>query len=156
MIERLARFGLRFTVSAFQATRRSVWFFSRPLTLGVHAVALTPEGRVVLVRLTYASGWRLPGGGRKKDEPPREALLRELREEIGLIAHGAVEHAFEFLHEPDFRRGEASMFIVRDVQYRARRWSLEIGAVQDFDPRSLPVDTSPLAREQIGRALAPG
>ena len=33
---------------------------------GVHAVALTPERRIVLVRLRYAPGWRLPGAHRKK------------------------------------------------------------------------------------------
>src|SRR3954470_455052 len=56
---------------------------------GVHAVALTPEGRIVLVKLRYAPGWRLPGGGMQAREDPREAVLRELREEIGMTSCGA-------------------------------------------------------------------
>jgi hypothetical protein len=69
----LTRF-LHLGVNAFQALRRCVWFVSRPQTIGVHGIPLTPEGKVVLVTLSYAKGWRLPGGGRKGDEEPREAL----------------------------------------------------------------------------------
>src|SRR5688500_5063814 len=62
-----------------------------PARPGVHAVPVTGEGRVVLVRLTYAPGWRVPGGGLKRGEEPVQGMLRELREEIGLISHGSIE-----------------------------------------------------------------
>src|SRR5687768_2786550 len=62
---------------------------------GVHAVPVTGQGKVVLVRLTYAPGWRVPGGGRKRGEAPEAAILRELREEIGLLSHGAIERLEE-------------------------------------------------------------
>jgi hypothetical protein len=48
-------------VSAFQRARRTVWFFTRPTTYGVHAIPVTPAGKLVLVTLSYARGWRLPG-----------------------------------------------------------------------------------------------
>ena len=60
------------------------WFLRRPRTFGAHALAFTPEGRIILVRLRYAPGWRLPGGGRSEREDPKHAVLRELREEIGM------------------------------------------------------------------------
>jgi 8-oxo-dGTP pyrophosphatase MutT (NUDIX family) len=44
---------------------------------GVHGIPLTPDGKVVLVILSYATGWRLPGGGRKAGEDPREAIFTE-------------------------------------------------------------------------------
>jgi len=54
-----------------------------PVALG--ALALVEQGgKVVLVRTTYQRGWTFPGGGVKRGEPPVEAVLRELREEIGL------------------------------------------------------------------------
>lgn len=56
---------------------------SRGMTLGVRAL-LVSEGRVLLVRHTYAPGWYLPGGGVERGESAREALEREVREEAGV------------------------------------------------------------------------
>ncbi|HYI40894.1 MAG TPA: NUDIX domain-containing protein [Allosphingosinicella sp.] len=108
---------------------------------GVHAVPLTESGKVVLVRLTYAPGWRVPGGGRKRGEAPEQAMLRELREEIGLVSHGAVERLEEGQPGSDESESRSAFFVVRDVVYRPRR-SLEVEEVREFDPRELPADTT--------------
>jgi 8-oxo-dGTP pyrophosphatase MutT (NUDIX family) len=142
---------LHLGVYAFQTLRRSVWFFSRPRTQGVHAIPLTPEGRLVLVTLSYAKGWRLPGGGRKANEDPVAAILRELSEEIGLTAHETIEPVCDFEHRPDFRRGQATLFIVRGVEYQPR-WSLEVKAVKAFDLSALPIDTAAITHRLLGMA----
>lgn len=120
---------------------KAVWFVRRPRTFGAHAVALTARSTIVLVKLRYAPGWRLPGGGRGKDEDAREAVLRELREEIGMTRHGEVQLACELRERPDFKRDTASLFIVRDVDYRPR-WSWEVEAVAEAPLDDLPPDTS--------------
>lgn len=148
----VTRLLIRFAVTSFQRLRRAGWFFTRPVTHGVHAIPLTPEGWIVLVKLTYAPGWRLPGGGRRADEPPEDAVLRELREEIGLLEHGEVRHVSDFRHQPDFRRGFGKLFFVRDVRYRPRRWSLEIEDVRAFPPDLLPPDTAAISRRQLTEA----
>ena len=57
-----------------------------PLT-GVTMIARDPEGRLLLVRLSYAeSGWSLPGGGAKRGETMEAAAVRELAEETGCVA----------------------------------------------------------------------
>lgn len=134
------------------AGRRRVWFFTRPATSGVHAVALTPGGRIVLVTLSYASGWRLPGGGRKRNEGDEEAMLRELREEIGMTSHGAIEKVARFSHRPDFRTDRSSLFVVRDIACRPK-WSLEIKEVREFDLDALPADLAPITRRLLAAAL---
>lgn len=146
------RLLVRIAVTAFQQVRRAIWFVTRPQVRGVVAVPLTPEGKVVLVRLTYARGWHLPGGGIKKGEAPDAAILRELEEEIGLESHGGLRHVSTFEHRPDRRRGTSDLFLVRDVRYTPRR-SLEVEEVAAFAPSNLPAGVSPLTREKIEEAL---
>lgn len=143
--------ALHLAVSAFQSLRRSIWFFTRPRTTGVHAIPLTPGGKVVLVMLSYAKGWRLPGGGLKAGEHPQEGMLRELREEIGLTAHLEVEPVCAFKHRPDFRHGEATLFVVRGVRY-CPRWSLEVRAVAEYDLSNLPQDIAPITLKLLSLA----
>jgi 8-oxo-dGTP pyrophosphatase MutT (NUDIX family) len=144
LITRLLHFG----VSCFQALRRSVWFFTRPQTTGVHGIPLTPEGRIVLVTLSYATGWRLPGGGVRRSEDDREAMLRELGEEIGLTTYESVELVGGFKHRPDFRQANETLYVVRGVRYQPR-WSLEVKDIGEFDLDRLPDDTASVTRQLL-------
>lgn len=141
---------LRLAMRTLQQLRRSLWFFTRPRTCGAHAVALTPGGAIILVKLRYASGWRLPGGGVEEGEAPEDAVLRELREEIGMTAHGAVQLAAELEETPDFKRDLMTLFIVRDVLYQPPRWSLEIEETREFSLDRLPSDLSPRTSAWLG------
>jgi len=133
-------------------------FFRRPRTFGAHAIALTPEGRLVLVKLWYAPGWRLPGGGRDASELATDAALRELREEIGMISYRSMQPVCELEERADFRRDLASLVIVRDVEYRPKRWSWEVEAVRNVALNDLPSDLSPQTRrwlQTVGEHLKP-
>ena len=132
---------------AYQLLRLG-WFVRRPRTFGAHALALTPERKLILVKLRYAPGWRLPGGGRDSSEDPVEAALRELREEVGMVSHGKVLEAAELEQRPDRRRDLVSLMVVENVRYRPR-WSLEIEQVAEFPLSKLPPDLAPVAREWI-------
>lgn len=138
-------------VYVFQSVRRAIWFVTRPTTFGVHAVPITPEGKLVLVRLSYARGWRLPGGGRKPSEDAERAIIRELQEEIGLSAWEGVDKVSDFEHRPDFRKSQSALFVVRGVVYRPR-WSLEIKAVREFPLGDLPPDAAPITRRMLAEA----
>ena len=119
--------------AAYRLVRRRVR--RRP---GVHAVALTGERHVILVKLRYAPGWRLPGGGRDANEDPCQAALRELREEIGMTSHGKARRALG---------GE--LLIVEDVRYRRPRWSWEVQDVMEAEIDRLPPGLSPLAKRWL-------
>lgn len=70
--------------AAFRAIRLK-WRLTRPITVGVKGVVLSPGGReVLLIRQTYAPGLRLPGGGVKRGETLPDAVKRELAEEVGV------------------------------------------------------------------------
>ncbi|MFN8149087.1 MAG: NUDIX hydrolase [Candidatus Nanopelagicales bacterium] len=52
--------------------------------MGSGALIRDGEGRVLLVEPTYKATWEIPGGAVERDESPRAACARELREELGL------------------------------------------------------------------------
>jgi 8-oxo-dGTP pyrophosphatase MutT (NUDIX family) len=141
--------ALRAVLTAVHSLLRLNWLIRRPRTFGAHALALTPERMLILVKLRYAPGWRLPGGGRRADEDPRVAVLRELREEIGMTAHGRVRVGPELEQQPYFKRDLASILVVEDVRYRPRRWSWEVEAIREAPIDSLPTDLAPIAAEWI-------
>jgi 8-oxo-dGTP pyrophosphatase MutT (NUDIX family) len=133
---------LRLILTAGHRMLKAGWFVRRPRTFGAHAIALTPERKLVLVKLRYASGWRVPGGGRRKDEYAQAAVIRELREEIGMIAYGRIRLACELEEAVDFKRDVAALLIVEDIRYKPRRWSLEVEQVGEFALDRLPRDTA--------------
>ena len=139
---------LRVLLTGAHQLLRAGWFVRRPRTFGAHALALTPERKLILVKLRYAAGWRLPGGGRGRGEDAVDAALRELREEIGMTAHGAVTKAGELEQRPNYRRDLVSLVVVQDVRYRPC-WSWEVERISEVDPHQLPDPMSPLAAEWV-------
>ena len=56
-----------------------------PVAFGAHALLVDRDGRVAFARHSYRPGLSLPGGGVKRGEPPDQAILRELAEELGRV-----------------------------------------------------------------------
>ena len=143
---------IQLVASTLFQVQRMLWFVTRPNTFGVQAVPITPAGAVILVRLTYRTGWHLPGGGRLRNEPEREAILRELREEIGLQAWEScrtIERTFE---QVDWKTDSGIIFLIEGVTYRPR-YPFEIAEVAEFDPAKLPSQLSSNAAAVIKRAI---
>jgi 8-oxo-dGTP pyrophosphatase MutT (NUDIX family) len=141
--------ALRLVLTGIHSLLKASWFLRRPKTFGAHAIALTPEKKLVLVKLRYARGWRVPGGGRSAEENPADAALRELREEIGMTSHGEVRPARDFEESTDFKRDTASLVVVKDVRYRPPRWSWEVERICETDLESLPDGMSPISARWI-------
>ena len=145
----LADSFMRIVATGAYQLLRAGWFVRRPRTYGAHAMALTPQRMLILVRLRYAPGWRLPGGGRNPGEDPQAAVLRELREEIGMVSHGRVRLAAELEQRPDSRRDFVSLIIVEDVRYAPPRWSWEVERIIEASLDALPDHIAPVARQWI-------
>jgi ADP-ribose pyrophosphatase YjhB (NUDIX family) len=129
------------------------WRFSRGLTVGVRAVVIDRENRVLLIKHSYVRGWHLPGGGVEPGETLIAALARELREE------GAVEmlgpptlHGF-FYNPNDSRRDHVALFVVRAFRQGTPRRNYEIINHGFFAPAALPADTTPATRARIAEVV---
>jgi 8-oxo-dGTP pyrophosphatase MutT (NUDIX family) len=145
------RLPLRALMMPLQRLRRLIWSVKPRSVVGAHAVALTPEGKVLLVKLRYSRGWHVPGGGRKAGETALQNALRELTEETGMLSYGSIVQLLDEVELVNHRSDASGVFLVRDVIYR-RRWTLEIEETVEADFDALPDDTSPRARRWIEAA----
>jgi ADP-ribose pyrophosphatase YjhB (NUDIX family) len=123
---------------------------SRGMTLGVRAVVIGSDRRLLLVKHSYVSGWHLPGGGVEPGETMLDALIRELREEANVeptrppVLHGI------FLNERLSRRDHVAVFVVQDFrQIAAPEPNYEIIAHGFFALEDLPNDTTAATRARI-------
>jgi ADP-ribose pyrophosphatase YjhB (NUDIX family) len=129
------------------------WRVFKPTVLGSRVI-VARDGQVLLVRLSYAKGWYLPGGGLKKRESFQQAALRELREECGLNAENAELFGLYF----STRHGKAdhvAIFTITEfTKLEGSTRDPEISEMGFFDLLELPPDTTPATRRRIGEYLA--
>ena len=144
---------IRAAVTIVHQLRRAIWFVTRPHTTGVHALAFTPRGELILVRLTYRAGWHLPGGLLDRGESEADGVLREMREEIGLQGWSSCREVDRFSRRLDWKHDTVVLFRVDGVTYAPRR-SLEIAEVAEFEPGALPAGLPETFAERIAKALA--
>jgi 8-oxo-dGTP pyrophosphatase MutT (NUDIX family) len=112
----------------------------RPVLFGASAVVEDAEGRVLLVRHSYMAGWALPGGGVGRGEPPEAAVLRELKEEVGLSQSAAPELIGLYSRKLLWFANIIALYRVRDARI-AFRPNLEIREIMFCDPASPPPNT---------------
>ena len=133
--------------------RHAWWFVARPTSVGVLALVVDDEARVLLVKLSYRRGWYLPGGGVRRKEAVEEALRRELREEVGVEPtapprlHGVYSNFAE-------RKSDHIVVFVVERWRRSPVRSLEIEDSRFFAPDELPEDVSLPAGRRIAEYAA--
>jgi 8-oxo-dGTP pyrophosphatase MutT (NUDIX family) len=122
-----------------------------PVDFGVAAL-VEQRGKVVLVRHSYRSGWHLPGGGVGRGEPPGDAILRELREEIGLT-HSATPQLVGLYTRPVLLvTNVVALYRVREAGFVFKP-SLEIRAITLADPLAPPPGTTPAVLRRFEEIL---
>lgn len=128
--------------------------FVRPMTLGVRAVVLDEEERVLLVRHSYISGWHLPGGAVEAGETLRQALRRELAEE-GAVEPSEEPELFAVYHNTRFsRRDHVALYVVRAYrQIGERKPDWEIVETGFFATDALPQGTAKATRACLAEVL---
>src|SRR3990167_11509685 len=106
-------------------------------TLGAHAIVLNAQNQILLVKHTYQSHWYIPGGGLKKGEYPKEALLRELKEEAGLTVIDKPQ-LFGIYYHPYLGVSDYPIIYVVKEYTVAPAYSPEIEQMGWFDYAALP------------------
>ena len=127
------------------------WRFSRGITLGVRGAAIDGDGRVCLIRHTYAPGWQLPGGGVEPGETSLAALEREFAEEAE-IALGPAEPRLHgiFLNTYVSQRDHVVLYVVDDFRVAKKKVpDSEIAEAGFFPLDALPNGTTEATRRRL-------
>jgi len=129
--------------------------FRRALTLGVRAVILEDDRRVLLVRHSYVDGWHFPGGAVEPRETAIEAVTREADEETGIGLDGSPELFGLYLNRRYSQRDHVAVFVCR--QWHKLREptvpNLEISEVGFFPVDALPAGTTGPTQRRLAEIL---
>jgi 8-oxo-dGTP pyrophosphatase MutT (NUDIX family) len=126
------------------------WFrLRRGMTLGVRAAVFDEEGRIFLVRHSYAPGWLLPGGGVERGETIYDAVSREVKEEGGIVIEGMPVFHGLFSNDAKFRGDHVVCFIIRKFSRQAWEPTVEIKEAGFFPVTGLPDGTTGGTRRRI-------
>lgn len=126
---------------------------SRGMTLGVRGVAVRPDGQVLLVKHTYLHGWWLPGGGVERGQSCEDALIREMREEAGVIVEGRPALVSVHSNERHFRGDHVLVYRIDRFTLTDRTSHGEIAEIGWFDPAALPEDAHRATRDRLAEVF---
>ena len=139
---------------AFNRLFHFYWRFARGLTLGVRGMVFDRDGRVFLIKHSYADGWQLPGGGVEVGETLRQALARELMEEGHIELTGPPALHGAYFHPYYSRRDHVLVYVVRDFRQATEPVpNHEIAAHGFFPVDALPPDTTVGTRARIAEVV---
>ncbi len=112
-------------------------------TVGVRTLVFNSQQEILLIKHTYMDHWHFPGGGVFPGEPARIAAVRELREESGVEALGALDLFGVYFHKVMRVNDYIVLYVVKDFVQNPVILGGEIAEVQWFRLTALPEDISP-------------
>jgi 8-oxo-dGTP diphosphatase len=120
-------------------------------TLGVFAAITDEDGRILCVRMNYATGaWTTPGGRVERGESPLDALKREVLEESGL---DVVPEELVGVYAKPYKDDIVLLFRARVVAHNPWHPNNEIAQIGYFGRDDLPESMGLVARTRIIDAL---
>lgn len=106
-----------------------------------------------MVKHTYQSHWYLPGGGVKKGESAKEAIIRELKEEVGIIPTEEPQLFGIYFHTYMGVYDYPIIFIIKRFT-SAKASSPEIEQIAWYDYNKLPDMVSPGTKRRLDEYFA--
>lgn len=117
-------------------------------TLGARAIVLNSANQILLVKHTYQQHWYIPGGGVNKGESAKTAVIRELKEEVGLTVIGEPE-LFGIYHHTYLGAHDYPIIYVVKNYSQEKCNSPEIEKLEWFDYDKLPETVSPGTKRRL-------
>ena len=143
---------LRSVATLINRGLRLYWRVTKPVTFGVRAVVLGPDGRLLLVKHTYDKYWYLPGGAMKRGEAAEAALRREVKEELGIAEIRIEKKLGTYVSTREGKRDTITVFVAHAAAM-GKRQRLEIAAAEWCAPDALPAEVSPATQRRVHEFL---
>ncbi len=135
---------------------RFYWAVRRPHTHGA-LVAIWHDNTILLVRNSYLQYYSLPGGYVRRNETARQAAIRELTEEVGvLVSDDMLTLAVDVVHDWERRHDHVEIFVVELPERPSVKVdNREVVATGFFTPEeALKLKLFPPIRQHIEERLA--
>lgn len=120
-------------------------------TVGVRALVVQ-DNQVLLVKHTYQPQWYTVGGAVEKGETPLQAIIRELKEEVGAILNSPPQLLSVHYSRLEKRDDYIIFYLVKPQQLTEVN-SPEILEKKWFAFDELPIDISPATERRINEYL---
>ena len=124
------------------------WWLFRPKTFGVRII-IKNGNKIALVLHIYANKnlWSLPGGSIKKYEKPEEAIIREVKEELGIEIEP--RYLDKIVRNAEYKRDTVYCFIAEVDENDLSPDNKEISEAKWFELNNLPSNLSPFAKSLL-------
>ena len=142
---------LELVVRIYHVFKNIIFSLLAKRTVGARAL-LIKEDKVLLVKHTYQPGWYTIGGGVDAGETPRQAIERELKEEVGATLVAPPE-LFSVYYSRNEQRDDYVIFYIAHDCIQEPATSPEIAEQQWFPLNQLPEDISPATQRRIDEYL---
>jgi 8-oxo-dGTP pyrophosphatase MutT (NUDIX family) len=120
-------------------------------TIGARALVIKNSNEFLLVKHTYTVGWYTVGGAVERGETPREAIKRELVEEVGVYAEDP--KLFSIYYNNSEKRDDYIAFYIVDNFTQKEVKSNEIAQSKWFQYSHLNDEVSPATKRRIDEYL---
>lgn len=142
---------INFAYKILHKLRNCVFRILHLKTVGARALVINDD-KVLLIKHTYQSGWYTIGGGVKKNESTREAIIRELMEEVGVTPTEEPE-LFSIYHSNSEKSDDyIAFYIVKKFEMK-ESYSFEIAEKKWFSFNDLPPEITPSTTRRIEEFL---
>ncbi|RDB37235.1 NUDIX domain-containing protein [Spirobacillus cienkowskii] len=131
----------------FNYIKKIYQLFFNIRTFGVRAIIVNND-QVLLIKHTYYPGWHFPGGAVDKGESPRQAIIREVFEEVGVLVKEqpiVFDNYFHQIHRVD---DIVILYVIKNYELVLSKCS-EVKDLKWFNINDLPNDISHATKRRI-------